>query len=183
MRPNFTGVYFRPRSVLELFDRVDEIANRAERFCGELAAMHPTLSTDEQGVRGPSARSARALPAVERADLVRMADLVVEGMEVLATAVTDLCSALCAARPDTDVQSAVARISRLESACDATRDKLLSDVFAGTPTVEALVVKELVDTLDGAMDAVEDAADHLGYVDSTMVDPTTSDHDATHAQE
>ncbi|MFB6180146.1 MAG: DUF47 domain-containing protein [Halorientalis sp.] len=150
MPPNFTGVYFQPGSVLELFVRVDEVANHAEQFCAELAAMRPALAESE------------------RADLVRMADLVVEGIETLATATADLRTALCGPGVETGVQSQVSTITRLESACDATRDKLLADVFADGPTTRALVTRELIVTLDDAMDAIEDAADHLIYVDSTM---------------
>jgi uncharacterized protein Yka (UPF0111/DUF47 family) len=149
MPPNFTGVYLNPGDVLELFVRIDEVANRAERFCSELAAMQPTL-TD-----------------AAREDLVRIADLVAEGAKTLAAATTDLQKALCGAPVDVGIRTQVRRIGELESVCDATRNKLLSDLFTGRPTSEALVVRELVDTLDGAIDAVEDAADHLVYVDST----------------
>ncbi|WP_136717044.1 DUF47 domain-containing protein [Halorientalis salina] len=152
MPPNFTGVYFQPESVLELFAHIDEIANYAERFCAELAAMQPAL-TD-----------------TERADFVRMADLVVEGTETLVDATGDVRAALCGSGIETAIGSQVSTVARLESACDTARDKLLSAAFADEATPAALVVRELIVTLEEAMDAVEDAANHLAYVDSAIVE-------------
>jgi len=152
MPPNFTGVYFQPGSVLELFARIDEIANHAEQFCADLAAMGPSLTE------------------IQHADVVRMADLVVEGTERLVDATAEVRAILCEAGSETTVQPQVSTIMRLESACDAVREKVVSSAFAAETTTASLVVRELAVTLDSAMDAVEDAADHLVYIDSTIVE-------------
>jgi len=155
MRPNFTGLYLQPGCIIDLLSAIDEIVNRVETFLTELAAIGPTLSADAHG------------------DFVRMTDLTVEATSLLATAATSVLDAICSDPTDRSSWPAagttVAEIGRLESKCDAVRTKLLSDAFADLDTADALVVRELAVALDAAMDAVEDAADHLAYIESTAL--------------
>ncbi|WP_247010178.1 hypothetical protein [Halorientalis litorea] len=152
MQPNFTGVFFQPGPVLELFARLDAVPNAVEQFLTELAAMTPSLSV------------------TALSDFVRMADIVTDAMATLVSVTADLCDVLCGTDAGTDdIHRRVESVIAAESRCDTVRDKLLSDAFAETDTAAALVVRALALTLDRAMDAVEDAAEQLVYVDSVTV--------------
>ncbi|WP_336001775.1 DUF47 family protein [Halorientalis halophila] len=150
MEPNFTPMYFRPGSVLDLFARTDEAPNHVEAFLGGLAATKPSLS------------------ATLAADLVRMGDLIVDAVDVLAAAVSDLFAGPDDRRVDA-VHEARDTVADLESRCDTVRRKLVSEAFAEQSTADALVVRGLAVTLDRAMDAVEDAAERAVYLDIAAV--------------
>ena len=152
MQPNFTGVFFQPGPVLELFARLDAILTAVEQFLTDLAAMEPSLSV------------------TALSDFVRMADIVADATASLASVTADLCDVLCGIDSEAEaLHQRVESVLAAESRCDTVRDKLLSDAFAETDTAEALVVRELALTLGRAMDAVEDAAEQLVYVDSVTV--------------
>jgi uncharacterized protein Yka (UPF0111/DUF47 family) len=151
MRPNFTGVYFRPAGVLDLFVTVDRVVNRVETFLTDLAAIQPELTFDT------------------RRDLVGMAESTAEATTLLATATEQLLAALCRGGTVPDVEPVVADIGALESRCDDRRTKVVADAFARNETAAALVVRELATTLDAAVDACEDAADRLTFLASTVV--------------
>jgi len=151
MRPNFTGVYLRPGSVLDLFVAIDRVVNRIETFLAELAAIEPALSL------------------AARRDLIRMAETTAEATTLLATATGALLESLCTGGDCPDVDAAVTEIGALESRCDRRRTKIVADAFANEATVQALLLRELATTLDAATDAVEDAGDRLSFVASTVV--------------
>lgn len=153
--PNFTGIYLQRGDVLELFVRIDEVVNRVETFLTELAAMCPALSDGAHD------------------DLVRMADLTAQATSLLTTATTSLIETLCRTGTETAVTGLVDEVRTLESRCDTTRTKLLADAFAEREADDALLWRELAVTLDAAMDAVEDAADQLSYIEGVLL--TTDD--------
>jgi uncharacterized protein Yka (UPF0111/DUF47 family) len=151
MQPNFTGVYFRPDAVLDLLVAIDEVVNGIETFLTDLAAIQPDLTFDA------------------RRDLLAMAETAAEATTLLVTATERLLDALCRGGDPPAVDAAVTEIGALESRCDDRRTKIVADAFARHETAPALVVHELSSTLDAAVDAVEDAADRLSFVASTVV--------------
>jgi len=164
MQPNFTGVYFRPASVLDLFVAIDRIVNRIETFLTDLAGIEPTLAWGC------------------RRDLRETAAATAEATTLLATAARGLTETVCRGGEIPDVEPVVTEIGRLESRCDDRRTKVVADAFARRETATALVVRELAATLDAAIDAAEDAADRLSFLASTVVSldgtETVDDHTA-----
>lgn len=138
-----TGIPIDGDSVVRLFDRIDVVPNRCERFADDLAVMEPDLADS----------------TVDH--LSEMATLVVEATTVLATATRACVDNVCSDDDSIRTTGQDDVVSRLESDCDDVRSAALSKVFATSETSVALVVRELLLGLDAAMDAVEDAAEHL----------------------
>ncbi|MFC4450197.1 DUF47 domain-containing protein [Halorussus aquaticus] len=151
MPPNYTEMYLRIDDVARLYAAIDAVPNRAERFVRELDAMGPTLA-DDLG-----------------ATLREMAVLTVEASAILADVVTAYVESLVAEREAVRATESVEKLAELESQCDELKHDALSMAFDSLPTAEALVVRELVSTLDTAMDAVEDAGDQLLFLSSGSV--------------
>lgn len=147
--PNDTELYLRMDEVARLYAAIDEVPNRAERFVRELDAIDPALSED----RRIALREMAALTDEAARKLARLAARFVECL------VTD-------ADPVPVVETAE-ELAELESACDRLKYDVLDAAFDDLPTADALVVRELVLTLDAAMDAVEDASEQLLFVNST----------------
>ncbi|PSP84990.1 hypothetical protein BRC83_03525 [Halobacteriales archaeon QS_1_68_17] len=148
MPPNFTVAYLHAGDVVDLYAEVDAVANRAEQFGRELAAIEPAVTDPEL------------------ASLVEMAEMTDEATGVLTNAVLDRADDLSTVGEVPPIEDAVEAIDALESECDAAKYELIETGFTDGTTVEALAVRELALVLDGAMDAVEDAADHLVYMAS-----------------
>lgn len=149
--PNYTDVYLRADDVIRLYDRIDAVPNRAESFARELAAMRPDLS-----------------PAVQDA-LVEMASLTAEATVVLADVTEAYVESLVTAGESVRVADDVQRLATMEGDCDAHKYDALATVFEECSTADALAVRELLLALDDAMDAVEDAGDHLLSMNSTSL--------------
>lgn len=148
MPPNFTEAYLRTGDLLEIYRSLDVIANRSEQFIVELTVTTPPLETDVRACLRDMSR--RIAVATER--LVGVMDAYVESL------LTD--------GERVYVEPHVEAIRAYESDCDAIRDAVIASVFADGIDVQALYVKELVVALDGVMDAVEDVADQLLYMNS-----------------
>jgi len=129
--------------VLRLYTAIDAVVNRAEMFARELASMRPTLT---DGVHHA---------------LAEMRALVVEGTVILADVAGAYLDSLVTDGDAVLVADDVETIVALESACDAHKYEALQTAFGSCDTADALVVRELLLSLDAAMDAVEDAAEHL----------------------
>ncbi|WP_166035590.1 DUF47 family protein [Halorussus pelagicus] len=151
MPPNYTEMYLRVDDVARLYAAIDAVPNRAEGFVRELHAITPEL--------GDSARTT----------LREMAMLTAEAAAELAAATTAYVEQLVGESAAVSVTDAVDRVADLESECDGLKHDALAAAFEGRPTAEALVVRELILKLDAAMDAVEDAAEHLLFVASADV--------------
>lgn len=141
--PNYTDVYLRADDVVRLYSCIDAVPNRSERFARELATMHPSLTTDTRDA------------------LREMSELVVEGTVILADLADAYVENLVTSGDPIVVADEVETIVELETACDSFKYDALDAVFADHETADALVVRELLLALDAAMDAVEDAAEHL----------------------
>jgi DNA-binding transcriptional ArsR family regulator len=59
------------------------------------------------------------------------------------------------------VADEVETVVELETACDGFKYDAFETAFADYETADALMVRELLLVLDAAMDAIEDAAEHL----------------------
>jgi len=144
--PNFTHAYLRASDLAALFDSVDEVPNAAEAFVRDLDAMAPALADDTQ----------RAFAAVA-ADTVR-------ATELLTGAVRTYVGAMVTPGPTPAIAEPVERVAALETECDEHRRAVCRRAFAGGPTPQALVVRELAQSLDAVPDAAEDAGDRLLFL-------------------
>jgi uncharacterized protein Yka (UPF0111/DUF47 family) len=102
-----------------------------------------------------------ALTASIHETVSEMAALVAEATVVLTDATAAYVESLVTPGDPIRVTDAVDTIATLESTCDAHKYDALQSAFRQCKTADALVVRELLLSLDGAMDAVEDAGDHL----------------------
>lgn len=149
-RPEFTALYLRGAELTELFTMVDAVPDAAETFVRDLDAMSPTLT-------GPTA---------ER--LADIAALACEANALLTEAIEAYVRALATDDSPPAIADAVDRITELESQCDQYRDEIVARAFEGRSTADALVVRELVRSLDAIPDAIEDAADQLVFCRADM---------------
>ena len=149
--PNYTEVYLRADDVVRLYDRIDEIPNRAESFARELGSMHPDL------------------PAGIHDTLCEMAALVAKATVVLTDVTAAYVESLVTAGDPVRITDDVERVATMESNCDAHKYEALQQAFGQCQTGDALVVRELLLSLDAAMDAVEDAGDHLLSMNSATL--------------
>jgi len=149
--PNYTEVYLRTGEVMRLYAAVEAVPNATERFVRQLDTIDPDLS---QSVR--TEFGAMAATTVEAADL--LADL------------TEACVVDLVGGGETGGYTAeIERIAALESDCDGHRAAVVEEAFARLETAEALLVRDLAASLDAAPDAVEDAADHLLFMQGASV--------------
>lgn len=142
-RPEFAALYLRGAELTELFTMVDAVPDAAERFVRDLDSMSPALTE----------------PTVDR--LEEVAALACEANALLTEAIEAYVRALVTDDPAPAIADAVERITDLESQCDQYRDEIVARAFERQSTVDALVVRELVRSLDAVPNAIEDAADQL----------------------
>lgn len=141
--PNYTDVYLRADDVVRLYGRIDAVPNRTERFARELASMRPSLTPTSQ----------HAFEA--------MSELVVEGTIILTDLSAAYVESLVTSGDPIVVAEEVETIVELETSCDDYKYDALKTAFTECETADALVIRELLLALDAAMDAIEDAAEHL----------------------
>lgn len=145
-KPNFTDVYLRTDEVMELYAMVDRVPNAAERFVRELDATRPTLD------------------AATADDLAEMAALTARVTGVLADAIEAYASGLVSTAQPADPRDEIDLIADLESRADARKHDVVARAFAGGTDAEALLVRDVAESLDATLDAAEDAADHLLFM-------------------
>ncbi|MFC7133006.1 MULTISPECIES: DUF47 family protein [Salinibaculum] len=149
--PNYTDVYLRADDVMRLYDCVDAVPNHAESFVRELAAMRPDL------------------PERVHEALAEMASLATEATVVLTDVTEAYVESLLAAGEPVRVVDSVDTLATMEGDCDAHKYDALTAAFGACSTADALVVRELLLALDDAVDAIEDAGDHLLSMSSTTL--------------
>ncbi|MFB6074152.1 MAG: DUF47 family protein [Haloarculaceae archaeon] len=147
-RPNTTDLYLRSGDVMELYAQVDAVPNAAESFVRERIAVEPDL--DE----------------ATRDDLAAMAALTTRATMLLTEVIGEFVASLVTAGPAAAVADAVDQVADLESQCDGLRQDVVVRAFERRPTAEAMLVRDLAESLDAAADAAEDAADHLLFLSS-----------------
>jgi uncharacterized protein Yka (UPF0111/DUF47 family) len=148
---NFSGAFLLAAEVIELYTTFDDVADLTETGLRDLDAMGPDL---DDPVRNA---------------LHEMARLTVEATELLAAATRTYTASLYQPGETIDVLNEVEEIRRLEGRCDERKRETLDRVFADGATVNALVVREVVDGLDDVVDVVEDTADELLYLTNRNV--------------
>jgi|AntRauTorcE11898_2_1112593.scaffolds.fasta_scaffold38922_2 uncharacterized protein Yka (UPF0111/DUF47 family) len=141
--PNYTDVYLRADDVVRLYSRIDAVPSRSERFARELVNMRPSLTAETRNV------------------LREMGELVVEGTVILADLADAYVESLVTSGDPIVVADEVETVVELETACDGFKYDAFETAFADYETADALMVRELLLVLDAAMDAIEDAAEHL----------------------
>lgn len=156
MPPSFSRTYLHSGDVVAAVVAADAIVSTAETVANELSTMRPDLGGDVL------------------AALRQLAWHAHDATQYLAAAfevcvLDDRDEARLGKQRVADVGDALSTIRRLERDCDAIKYDLLREAFDGGTTAEALVVRELVVTVDDVANAAEDAADHLGYLRAKMV--------------
>ncbi|MFC4407473.1 DUF47 domain-containing protein [Haloarchaeobius iranensis] len=150
--PSFSGAYLRKSDLLELYTHVDRIPTELERFARQLRATEPSL-TDSQ-----------------LATFVEMTDHIDTAARTLTAAISTFVERLVTGGTGGDPTATVERVAALESACDQLKYDALGAAFDGDEeTSAALLVRDLLVCLDAAMNAVEDAADHLLFASGTTL--------------
>lgn len=153
-----TRLHLQTGQVLELYRRLDEIANGAEQFAEELVAMEPPW---RDGALGP---------------LETLAESAVEAIGVLRETVVDYVEALCDPERAIDLGDRIGRIRRLESDCDRLRTECIEAAFGGDVD-RPLVYRHLAVLLDDVVDAMEDVTDQMIFVTGNLpsIDVGTTD--------
>jgi len=144
-RPEFTALYLHGAELTELFTMVDAVPDATESFIQDLDAMSPTLTET----------TARRLEDI--------AALVCQANELLTQAIDAYVHALVTDDAAPPIADAIDRITDLESQCDHYRTEIVTQAFDRQATADALVVRELVQSLDAVPNAIEDAADQLMF--------------------
>lgn len=129
--------------MLELYERLDTIANATEQFAGELLAIAPTRRGDCLG------------------GLSRMAEIAVAAMDELERVVGGFVEALI--RPDNGVSitEGVSTIRALEGEADTVRNGVIEAAFDREGDGSAVAYRQLAVLLDGVLDAMEDVTDRM----------------------
>jgi len=146
MPPAFSNLYLRPGEAVTFFDQADAIANRAECVVDDVRVMAPALGTVEAELHGVVEEIVAMVRTLADAAALHFADPTGAG----ATA---------------EIRPLVGEIRERERRCDDLRRSALEALFADGTTAPALAAREIVLGLDEVADAVEDAADHLIYVE------------------
>lgn len=145
--------------LIHLYRLLDRVANAAEQFAEELAAIRPPRLDDCLSLLHDLARSA------------------VRAMSNLTDVVAAYVRALATPDEELSVTASVGAIRALESEGDRLRNDCTEAAFRNATGTVPLVYRELALLLDGALDAIEDVTDQLlcltgneAWVD---VEPTT----------
>lgn len=143
-----THLHLNAGATISLYQRLDEVANAAEQFAEELAAIDPP-------------RSAAALD-----HLREMAETARRTAPVLARAVTGYTEALCDPYASAALGDEIGRIRAAESDCDDLRNRAIAAAFADDAPAPT-VYRELAHMLDAVVDAMEDVADRIVWITGT----------------
>jgi len=146
--PNYTDVYLRTAEVMELYELLDDVPNAAERFVRDLDAIRPDLS------------------AATRDDFAKLSALASRATWLLTDLLDVYVTQLVTAGPGSAVLGEVQRVGGLEARADDRKFTVVTRSFDRLETADAVVVRELAESLDATLDAAEDAADHLLFVAS-----------------
>jgi len=137
-----TWVRLHADRMLELYARLDEIANAVEQFAEELSAIAPPRRSEPLS------------------GLAEMAQFAVAAMAELREVVSGFLRALC--RPDyqASITGSVSAIRTIEGSADAVRNDVIEAAFEGDGE-GAIVYRQLAVLLDETLDAMEDVTDQL----------------------
>lgn len=138
-----TGVHLNRGQLLELYARLDDVADAAERFAADLVGMDPRRV--EAGLAG----------------LRAMADSAVRAVDHLGEAVTGFVRTLCDPEYSLAVVDTVETVRRIEGRVDERRDEVVATAFRRGDDAAGLVYRELAFGLDSVVDAAEDVTDRM----------------------
>lgn len=144
-----TRIHLNVTRIVELYRRLDAVANRVERFAEELVTMAPPYEE-------PYFRQFR-----------EMADTASRAMAALDDAVTGFVRALCSGERSETIDDEIRAIRSAESACDSLRNGLVADVFSDDSIDQPMVFREFALHLDRIVDAMEDVADQIALISCT----------------
>ena len=138
-----TGIHLNRDQLLGLFATLDDVANGAERFASDLAAIEPAVVADCLAGLGEMIETARA------------------GMRFLERAVPSFVRSLTEPGERLSIDEVVGPVRRIESHVDDLRDDVIETAFERAPEATALVYRELALLVDGVVDAMEDVTDRM----------------------
>ncbi|MFC6613862.1 DUF47 domain-containing protein [Halopenitus salinus] len=141
--------------VLDLYQRLDVIANVAERIAEELVTVRPPRDAD----------------CFDR--YVEMAGFAIRGMDALSAAVSRYVRLLRSPSRSGTIADEIASVRGIESAVDELRNEVVETAFADDGVDRPLVHREFALLFDALCDAMEDVTDTLVLVSSTEAWITT----------
>lgn len=143
-----TRIHLNTQQVFELYKRLDEVANTAERIAEELVTIAPP----------------RIEPVFQR--LREMAQCATTAISALDDAVTTFTRLLCSYDQSDTITDEIRTVRRAEATCDSLRNELIESVFADDSVAQPLVYREFALLLDRLVDTMEDVADQVVLISS-----------------
>lgn len=139
-------VHFNAGPTITVYQHFDEIANAAEQFAEELAAIAP--------------------PRVPKCfdPLREMADCAVQTMPALRRAVIGFIGSLCSPYQTITIAEEIHEIRMAESTCDGLRNEVIATAFDSDSSATPLIYRELAVRLDTILDRMEDVTDQLIWI-------------------
>jgi len=136
-------LYLNSNQTIELFQRLDEIANAAEQFGLDIITTTPSRSSDCLDL------------------LFAMANIAARTISTLRTTVKAYVRMLCEPEKSVSVIEEVQTVRTAETDCDEFRTDCIEAAFDADSTRSALVYRELALGLDSVVDTMEDVTDHM----------------------
>lgn len=144
-----TRLHINSSQIIDLYQRLDRVANAAERIADELVAIDP-------------ARTERYVHYFGE-----MTDCATTAAAALERAVTEFVRLLCVPTESGSVAGAIRTVRDAESRCDGIRNDAIATAFTDQSVARALLYRELIHLFDSLVDAVEDVTDQLVLVSSS----------------
>jgi uncharacterized protein Yka (UPF0111/DUF47 family) len=144
-----TRLHLNSTQVLELYQRLDDIANTAERIAEELVTIRPP----------------RIQSCFRR--FQEMAEYATTAMGVLTEVIATFARLLCSWDETGTIAEGIQTIRAAESSCDRIRNVLIEDVFAGEAVADPLVYREFALLFDQLTDTIEDVTDQVVLISSS----------------
>jgi uncharacterized protein Yka (UPF0111/DUF47 family) len=151
-------IHFNAESLVELYHRLDDVANAVERAVLDLTAIEPR--PDDACLDG----------------LVEMAECAVAAVQALHTATIEFIGVLCAPVESGDITDDVAKIRTTESRCDDLRTDVIAAAFREDATADSAAYRALAIQFDRVVDAAEDVTDRMCLLSRTIPKLTVEPH-------
>jgi uncharacterized protein Yka (UPF0111/DUF47 family) len=144
-----TRLHLNTPPVVEMYQRLDEVANAAETVANDVVTTGPPTAEPYAG------------------RFREMAEHATAAMAALADAVRTVVELLCDPTRTGSIADAVGTVRDAESACDRLRNEATAAAFADESLDCPLLVRAFAGSLDALVDAMEDVTDQLRLVSST----------------
>ncbi len=144
-----TRIHLNSTQIIRLYQRVDDVANAAEKIAEELLTI------------APSPRDTYFRRYEE------MVECATSAMEALNRAVTTFARLLCSPAESGSIAAEIETVRTAESACDELRNDLIADAFSDESLSDPWTLHRFAHLFDELVDTVEDVTDQLVLVSSS----------------